>query len=451
MVELIVVGLNHKSAPLDLRERVSFAKESLSEALLLLRRYVPEGAILSTCNRTEIYAVVGDAHQGEAALSHFLAHARRIPSFLFAPHLYAFSGVEAARHLLTVAAGMDSLIVGEPQILGQVRETYAFAQSAGTAGKFLSLALRAAQHAGKRVRTETCIAHGAASVCTAAIELARRDLGALRDIHVAVIGAGQMGTLLAHCLADAGARRLSIVSRKEMTAQALAGQYPPSRAHTLAELDSVIAEADLAVTALSAPTTVLDRARLQRIMRQRGGRSLSLIDLAVPRNVAPDAREVPGIRLRDMDDLRHTAHANLTARRRELVEANRIVEEEVAALQQQWRAALVSPVIVALRARAEEIRQRELAQVEPKLHGLSDHQLRLVSQMTSRIVNKLLHDPTMLLRTTDDPTYIAAAQALFQLSDECVAAPASARAEERISVAMPLPEEASDIMLGAPL
>ncbi len=430
-MELIVVGLNYKTTPVELREQLSFSKQLLPEALHEMLQIFSEGVILSTCNRTEVYTIVENQQMGHTLLADFLSSTRGIPIRTFLPHLYCYMGEDVARHLFSVSAGIDSMILGEPQILGQIREAFTQAQEAETVGKYLSLLFRSALHMGKRVRTETRIAQGAASVSHATIELARQLLGPLSERQVVLVGAGEMGKHLAMCLNDAGCTRLTIISRTLSHAQELAATYEDAQAYEYAALDDALREADLALLSLQAPTIVVDRSRAELLSQRREGRTLYFIDIAVPRNVAPQVREVPGITLFDIDDLQAVVQANLNLRVQETEFVAQILEEEINSFNHQWRATEVAPVITALRHKAEDIRQSELSKMMPKLQHLSEKELAIVFTLTSRIVNKLLHDPTVQLRTAVDSEQASLVCDLFLLTVEEPAMNTTAETKEK--------------------
>ncbi|MDQ2902512.1 MAG: glutamyl-tRNA reductase [Chloroflexota bacterium] len=414
-MELIVVGLNYKTAPVELREKLSFSKHSLPDVLHQMSQLFPEGVILSTCNRTEIYTLVEDRQMGYTLLADFLSSTHNVPIRDFLPHLYSSMGDKAARHLFNVTSGIDSMILGEPQILGQVRNAFMQAQEAETVGKYLSLLFRCALHAGKRVRSETGIAQGAASVSHATIEIARQTLESLSGSHVALIGAGEMGKHLALCLKDAGCTQFTIVSHSFNHAQELADTYE-ARALEFEALDQALLEADLALTLLESPTIIIDRPHAEEIARQRQGKELYLVDIAVPRNIAPEVALVPGITLFDIDDLQSVVDTNLEQRQQEMEHIEQILAEELDDFNEQWRSTMVAPVITALRQKAEDIRQGELAKMLPKLQHLSDKELNTVQTLTTRIVNKLLHEPVVDLRSKGDPEHAALISELFLLT-----------------------------------
>ncbi len=415
-MELIIVGLNYKTAPVELREQLSYSKNALAEPLQQLHEIFDEAVILSTCNRTEIYAVIEDQQIGYALLADYLSFTHNIPIRTFLPHLYYHIGEDAVRHLFTVTAGVDSMILGEPQILGQVREAFAQAQEVGTVGKYLSLLFRCALHTGKRVRTETRISQGAASVSHATVEIARQMLGEMGKCHIAVIGAGEMGKLLTLCFKDAGCNEFTVVSHNFSHAQELASVYEGANAIEFSALDDALLKADLALTLLDSPTIIIDYAHTVQLSQQRKGRMLYIIDLAVPRNVESDVCEVPGIQIFDIDDLQSVVQSNMKLRLQEMEHIEAILDEEVRDFNEEWRSTLVAPIITALRQKAEDIRQSELAKALPKLRDLSDKDLHIVQTLTTRIINRLLHEPVSELRAKGDPEQAELIRELFFLT-----------------------------------
>jgi len=417
-VELIVVGLNHKTAPVEVRERLSFTKSTLPQALQQMRQLFDEGVILSTCNRTEIYTVIEDQQTGYTRLLDFLSSTHNTPREVFLPHLYCYPGEEAARHLFSVTSGIDSMIIGEPQILGQVREAFVRAQEAEAVGKYLSLLFRCALHAGKQVRSETRIAQGAASVTHATVEMARQMLGEFAGRHIVVIGAGEMGKLLTRCFTDAGCNHFTIISHNFVHAAELADTCEGAKAIELSALDEALVVADIALSSLDSPAPIIDYRRALQISQRRGGRPLYIVDLAVPRNVEATVRDIPGIKVFDIDDLQTVVQENIQLRLQEMEHIEAILEEDINNFNEQWRSTIVAPVITALRQRAEDIRLAELSKTIPKLQNLSDRELNIVEALTERIINKFLHEPVTGLRAKGDLEQAELVRNLFLLAPD---------------------------------
>jgi glutamyl-tRNA reductase len=419
-MRLIVVGLNHRTAPVELRERLDFPRAALPAAIdALAARHGPgEVAILSTCNRVELYAASADPARSHERLAGFLADYHRMDGAGLAPHLYAFRDAEAARHLFRVAAGLDSLVVGEPQILGQVKDAYTAAAGRRATGPVLHRLFHASFAVGKRVRSETAVGEGAVSVSYAALALARKIFGRLEGLHVLILGAGEMAKLTARHLRGQRAASVTVTSRTFETAAALAAQVGGG-ALPWAELPRALEQADVVVAATGAAEPVLTRARLQAAMRARRNRPLFIVDIAVPRDVEPEAGELEQVFLYDIDDLQAIVSENLARRAGELERAERIVDEAVARFQAWLRSRATVPTVVALRHRFEAVRRAELRRLEPKLAGLSPEARARVEEITRLLVEKLLATPTERLKSlaADERTASACAEAVARVFD----------------------------------
>ncbi len=413
-MQVIVLGVNHKRAPLVLRECLAFPPCDLPAALQELSQRVPEGAILSTCHRVELYAAAPDAGRARAELKRFWSEQRGVPLWEFEPHLYFLEGAKAAQHLFSVAAGLDSAIIGEPQILGQVRESLRQGLHHHSIRGVLSTLFRQAITAGKRARTETGIGRNAASVSYAAVELARQTCGDLRSSRVLLVGAGKMGELAAKNLLDKGVAGIAVVGRSRERARQLADQCGSTV--TLSRLEDALRECDIVISCTSAPHHVIRKAMVERVTKERSGRPLFIIDIAVPRDVEPAVGEVPGVRLYNIDDLESTVAANVRERREEARKVAPIIDQEVAAFERWLATQRVVPTIIALRQRAEAIRQSELARTSAVLDRLSAADRRRIEALTLAIQKKLLHDPIALLRAeAAEGNSLESAQAIHQL------------------------------------
>ncbi len=416
-MKLVLVGLSHHVAPVELRERVALPLEAAGELSRDLASWGLEAVCLSTCNRTELYVAAADAAEAqERALDAFgrLAGADRAE---LSSALYRLADGAAALHLLRVAAGLDSLVPGEGEILGQVRSAY----EAGKPGALLDRLFRQALHAGKKVRSETAIAESPASVSSAAAALAQQVFGDLSGRRILVIGAGKAGELAARSLASRGADIAFVASRTPARAASLARQFGALPLPLEAIADQ-LAAADVVVSSTSAPGLVLRKAEVAAAMRVRRGTPLFLIDIAVPRDLDPAIHDLDGCYLYDIDDLEAVVAESLAGRRREAERAESLVAEEAARFR-EWQAALeVVPAIASLRARAEEIRRGELARAESRLGRLTEHERRTVESVTSQIVNKLLHLPTVRMKeaaaTAHGAVYADAVEHLFGLDEE---------------------------------
>jgi glutamyl-tRNA reductase len=432
-MRLLAVGLSHRTAPVELREAVDFGRAGLDRALhaLATRGVSPETVVLSTCNRAEIYAV-GDSDAAAGALSQFFCDYHQIDPAQLADHLYVHRGVDAARHLFRVAAGLDSLVVGEPQILGQVKTAYAAASDLHLTGTVSHRLFHAAFAVGKRVRSETGLAEGAVSVSYAAIELAKKIFGDLSSLNVLILGAGEMAKLSGVHLRAQRVRQITIASRTLASADSLARQLD-GRAVPWHDLHAALASADIVVTATGATEPVLTRPAVDDVMRARRDRPLFVIDIALPRDVEPSVGDLDQVFLYHMDDLQSIVSENMAKRATELASAEAIVESGVARFAAWLQSREIVPTIVALRTRFETIRQAELRRLEPKLGGLAPEARAKVEEVTRLLVEKLLLGPTESLKTVGDETrvvaYAEALHRLFALTEDAGASSAGRPAD----------------------
>ena len=431
-VRLFAIGLSHRTAPVELRERVDFAREGLEAALagLAARNAVREMAVLSTCNRAEVYAAA-DSDDAVDSVARFFGEYHGVAPTDLQSHLYVHRGADAARHLFRVAAGLDSLIVGEPQIFGQVKTAYTVASEQHYTGTVLNRLFHLAFAAGKRVRTETGLGEGAVSVSYAAISLAKKIFGDLSRLQVLILGSGEMGKLTGIHLRDQGVHGITIVSRTRSTADRLAEQID-AVACDWADLDTALAQADIVVTATGAPTAVLTKADIERAMKTRRERPLFIIDIAVPRDVDPLAGTLEQVFLYNVDDLQGIVHGNLEKRTAELARADAIVSSQAAKFAAWLQSREIIPTVVALRDRFESIRRAELNRLQHKLTGLPPEAQVQVDHITRLIVEKLLLTPTEQLKAVSDDslaaTYSDALNRLFSLP-----APADPLAEQPVT------------------
>jgi len=413
--ELHLVGLSHKSAPVAVREKVALGGDELKDAMssLAARPGVSEAMVVSTCNRVECY-VYGESL--EEARRFFLERTADAES-----HLYVHSGRDAVRHLFRVAASLDSMVVGEPQILGQVKESYGLAAAAQSAGAFVSRLCNRAFATAKRVRSETEIARGAGSVSQVAVELVEKIFGDLRDRAVLLVGAGKMGALSAKALRDLGADRILVTNRSPEKARALAGEIGAT-AEPWDGLTSLLALADVVIVSTGAPTYVITQELAAHVMKARRGRSICLIDLAVPRNVDPACGQQDNVYAYDIDDLQKVVVQTHTARAEEALRAEAIVEAEVMAFAQERETRAALPVLAELRRRAEQIARVEADRTLSHLGAKLDEKGRKsVEAMAQAIVNKLLHGPTARLKeaaASGDSDLPGAAAELFGVEAE---------------------------------
>jgi len=415
-MRLYAIGLSHRTAPVELRESVDFARGGVDRALasLAARGIGREIVVLSTCNRAEVYAV-GDNEATAEGVRRFFSEYHNIAHGQMAEHLYVRNGADAARHLFRVAAGLDSLVVGEPQILGQVKAAYAAAHEAHCTAALTNRLFHCAFAAGKRVRSETGLAEGAVSISYAAIALAKKIFGDLKGRNVLILGAGEMAKLTGVHLQAQHVKQITIASRTLSTAERLAAHLGGT-AVAWDSLDNALHAADIVVTATGASEPVLTRARIEEAMRPRRGRALFIIDIALPRDVESTAGDLEQVILYNIDDLQAIVQENLARRAAELAHAEAIVEEEVAKFVAWMQSREIVPTVVALRQRFEAIRQSELARLESKLAGLPPEARSRVDEVTRLIVEKLLLTPTEQLKSVSDEAMIVAyADALNRL------------------------------------
>jgi len=398
-VSVVVIGLNHRTASLDLLERLTVDDHRLPKALhdLTSRTNLSEAVLLSTCNRTEVYAVAERFHGGFRDARDFLAELGFLAPEDFADHLYVLHDSEAVTHLFQVAAGLDSAVLGESEILGQVGDAWEVARTEGAAGPTLNLLFRHALEVGKRVRTDTGIGRGITSVSHAAVALAADRLGSLTSRRALVVGAGEMGEGVAVALADAGIAEVLVANRTAERAAALADRVG-GRALHLHELDEHLAEVDLVLTSTAAHTLILDAADLEPVVARRHGRPLLIVDVAVPRDVDAAAGDLPGVTLLDMETISAFVEHAAAGRRREAERAREVVDEAVRRYTAESTAREVAPLVATLHERAESLRAAELDRVASRLGDLDDRQRAAVEAATRAVVAKLLHEPTVRLK-----------------------------------------------------
>lgn len=424
-MSIVVVGLNHKTAPVDLLERLSISEERLGKALHQLTTYehVLEGAILSTCNRIEAYAVVSKFHGGAQDLRNFFAEFCHVAPEDFTDDLYTYHDEGALRHLFRVAAGIDSMVVGESEILGQVRRAYQRAADEGLIHRVLGAAFRQALRVGKRARTETSIGHNPVSVSSAAVELARRAWadGTLEGRKVTIVGAGKMGRLAARALAASGAGDVTVVNRTEERGRDLAETFGAT-SRPFEELEDVLRDSEIVICSTTSPQTVIDAPLVERARQGRESEPLFVVDIAVPRDVDPAVGDLPGVVLRDIDDLRGVVEGNLGARLGEVGRVEELIADELDRFSKWQRSTEIAPTAAALVSKADAIRAAELERIAPHLETMTPAQRDAVDHLTRRMVAKLLHAPLNSARdlagSKQGQLYLNALRELFELSDE---------------------------------
>ncbi|HEU0130547.1 MAG TPA: glutamyl-tRNA reductase [Mycobacteriales bacterium] len=428
-MSVLVVGLSHRSAPVELLERVAIPADHIPKALHELQHgtSVAEAAILSTCNRVEVYAHVARFHGGVQEVTDLLSRLSGVPIDELSDHLYVHYEERAVQHLFTVASGLDSMVVGEGQILGQVRAAFRVAQEEGSVARVLGELFRHSLRVGKRVRTETAIGRAGASLVGIGLRVATASLGPLGPhTNAVVVGAGSMGALAGATLRREGVERITVANRTAERAAALAATLE-GRGIALEDLPAALAEADLVVSSTGAAGTVLDAETL-RAARGGSDRPLFLLDLALPRDVDPAVRELPGVRLADLDALRAVLDTEETGA--DLDECRRIVADEVAVFLGWQRAMRVAPTVVALRAKADAVITAELERLAARVPGMDGRSRGEVESAVRRVVEKLLHAPTVRVKELAEAPggdhYAEALRELFGLDPqvpEAVAAP----------------------------
>jgi glutamyl-tRNA reductase len=421
-VSVVVIGLNHRSTPLDLLERMTIGEAALPKALhdLVSRGDISEAVVLSTCNRTEVYAAAERFHGAFQDIRDFLAEVAFLAPEDFSDHLYVHHDAAAVAHLFGVAAGLDSAVLGESEILGQVKQAWERAREEGCAGLALNLLFRHALEAGKRARTDSGIARHTTSVSQAAVAMAAERLGGLRGRSGLVLGAGEMGDAMAVSLAKAGAD-LAIANRTWNTAADLAGRVH-GRPVRLGELATALVGVDVLLSSTGSASPMIEFDDLVAVVSGRQGRPLLIVDIAVPRDIDPAVGGLPGVTLLDMDDLRAFAAAGAQAREGEVELVRTILEEEVERYLDATSAREAAPTIVALRDRAEAVRRGELERFASRLADLDPAEVDVVEAITRGIIGKLLHEPSIALKdaagTTRGDRLIAALRELFALGDD---------------------------------
>ena len=422
-MHLFLLGVSHRTAPVDLRERLDFSSRDLSAAAeaIAQRPSMSESVVLSTCNRSEIYVASSDPARAREELVAFLSDYHHVPAQAFQPHLFSLENSAAVAHLFRVAAGLDSLVVGEPQILGQVKDAYQTAAGKQCVGPVLSNAFRWSFGVGKRVRTETALGEGAVSVSFAAVALARKIFGRLKGRRVLVVGAGEISSLTAQHLRAQGVGEIVITSRTHAHAEALAAEVG-GLAVPWEGMINALGAADIVLTATGSQRPIITRAQLEAAQGHRRRSALFIIDVAVPRDVDPAIGEIEQVFLYNIDDLQSIVEENLSRRKAEVERAESIVNEEVTKFMTWQRSRTAVPTVVALRQRFEAIRRSELQRLEGKLGGLSPEARARVDEVTRLIVEKLLLEPTEQLKALPDEetqaAYTEAVNRLFRLADE---------------------------------
>ena len=392
-----LIGVNHKTAPVEVREQLAISERRLPEALqqLMTLPGVAEAMILSTCNRVELLT---QTTNGSTDLRHFLAQYFEVPAASYEPHLYEYRQADAVRHVFRVAASLDSMVVGEPQILGQVKEAYAVARATGTVQSYLDLLLTRAFAVAKRVRTETAVGSSSVSVASVAVELAGKIFGSLEGKLVCLVGAGKMSELAARHLLARGAGPIFVANRTYERAVLLAERFG-GQAVRFDELYRHCARADIVITSTGSPVAIFKREHGEMFLSRRKNRPMFFIDIAVPRDVDPGMNKLDGIFVYDIDDLQEAVASHVEGRKKEAERAESIIDEEVTRFQTRLQTLHVTPTIVSLQDQFETIRQAELDRQRGRLGSLTPDQEMAVEALTRGIVNKILHTPIRSLKS----------------------------------------------------
>jgi glutamyl-tRNA reductase len=420
MSELLALGVSHKTAPLELRERLALTEGRAVSALGELKSAagIHEAAAISTCNRTELYLIVSDPVEAESEALGVLTRQADIRPTELLGHLYSLRGSEASRHLMRVTAGLDSMILGEAEIQGQVKRAYELSLIEGGTGPILNRLFHGALSAGGRAREETGISEAGVSIPSVAVELARRALGDLSQRRVLMVGAGETAELVARALTAQGVETVFVANRHYDRAIGLAQRFDGT-AVRFEDLPTQLQEADIVVSATNSPHHVIEKDGLAQVMEERGERPLLAIDIAVPRDIEPACREIPGVSVHDIDDVQQIVERNASGREAEARRAELIIEGELDRFE-RWLASLeVVPTITALRERGDEVVRRVLAENENRWEGLGEADRERMEAMAKAVASRLLHEPTVRMRRSageeEAYNYVSALRELFGL------------------------------------
>lgn len=402
-MKVLVVGLNYRTADVDIRERLAFNGTKLDDGLLRLRELngVQEAMILSTCNRVELYAEVKDPEKASESINDFLSEFHGVSRADIEKALYVYKGRDALRHIFRVSASLDSMVVGEPQILGQIKDAFEFALRKKATGVLLNKLMKKAISVAKRVRTETKISENAVSISFAAVELARKIFTDLPEKAVMLLGAGDMAELAARHMISFGVSNVVIVNRTFERGCELAGEFN-GRAVRFEDFLKEMAHSDIIVCSTDAPAYVLKKEEMQKVMKERRNMPVFIIDISVPRNIDPGINDIDNVYLYNIDDLQGVVDENITERKKEAEKAEGIIEEEIEAFQKWFSSLDTLPAVIALRSKADEIRKEEVERFTNKFPGLGEKERKAVEYMASAIVNKLIHPPTIAIKEDSD-------------------------------------------------
>ena len=422
-MNLIIVGLSHKTAPVEIREKLSFPSQTIGEPLnrLCTSYGINEGVIISTCNRVEIFAVTQDIEKGLWQLKRFMSDYHNIPMEGLDEHLYTYTSEDAARHIFRVASGLDSMVLGEPQIFGQVKDAYGYALQHRTAGVIINKLFHKAFSVAKRIRTETKIGSSAVSISYAAVELAKKIFGTLEGKSVMLIGAGEMAELAAKHLLSNGVQEIIVANRTYERAIEMAKGFNGTPI-MFREFPHYLKRVDIVIASTAAPKYIIRPEQVDEVIKERKNRSMFFIDISVPRNVDPLINNIDNIYLYNVDDLQGVVEANMKERAKEARAAEVIIDEEIKNFYRWVKSLDVVPTIVALKKKIEDIRKGEVEKALSGLNGLQEKDIQVIDAMTKAIVNKIVHDPVTHLKKeankVEGDFYIEAARRLFDLNTE---------------------------------
>ena len=422
-MKLLVTGVSHKTAPVEVRECLAFRDDTLKPALadLKAREGIAEAVILSTCNRVEVIVTAEDSADPQAIVDGFLAESKGLSPETIGPHVYHHEGQQAVHHIFRVAASLDSMVIGEPQILGQLKNAYAAAKDAGAVCGWLEGLLTRAFNAAKRVRSETGIGQMAVSISYAAVELARKIFGSLNNRTVMIVGAGKMSELAARHLRRSGVSHVFVTNRTHERAMEMARLFQGTPVE-YTRFVSMLPEVDIVIASSGAPHYILRKDEMTRVIAARRNKPMFLIDIAVPRNIEPAVNGVDNVFLYDIDDLQEVVNANLRERMKEADRAEALVNEEVAHMMARLKVAEVTPTIVGLQGQLEQIRAAELDKVRRKFGPFTPEQEQALEALTQGLVNKILHTPFTEIKHAalrpDRTEFIDVVRTIFHLQED---------------------------------
>lgn len=420
-MNILVVGLNHKTADVDVREKLAFNGPKLEEGLMRIKTLpeVKEALILSTCNRVEMYTNVKDAARAYESIKDFISEFHEIERGSLEKSLYSYENLIAVRHVFRVASSLDSMVVGEPQILGQIKDAFEFALQKKATGILLNKLMKKAISVAKRIRTETKIAENAVSISFAAVELAKKIFTDLSTKSVMLLGAGEMAELAAKHLVSSGVKDVVVANRTYETGCNLAKEFN-GRAVKFEDFVHEIANTDIVICSTGASKYVLMKEQMHHVMKERRHKPVFIIDISVPRNIDPEINKIDNVYLYDVDDLQGVVDSNVEGRQKEAEKAEAIIADEIETFQ-KWQSSLDAvPTIVALRDRADAIRKEELEKLLNKLSGLGEKEKKEIEYMANAIINKLIHPPTIALKedSEDKDILIATLKRLYGLNEK---------------------------------